>query len=109
MQTNFRGQWIKAARTSGYRQVPLDYANPNKGSATLALARLQSRSPNRKGTILTNPGRCLISILSLGDSQSLLQGGPGGSGVDFLIGRAGDLISNVTDGEFDILSALIIK
>ncbi|GJJ10319.1 hypothetical protein Clacol_004545 [Clathrus columnatus] len=67
-------------------QVPLDYANPNKGSATLALARLQSRSPNRKGTILTNPG------------------GPSGSGVSFLIERAGDLISNVTDGEFDILS-----
>ncbi|GJJ10317.1 hypothetical protein Clacol_004543 [Clathrus columnatus] len=66
--------------------VPLDYANPNKGSATLALARLQSRSPNRKGTILTNPG------------------GPSGSGVSFLIERAGDLISNVTDGEFDILS-----
>ncbi|GJJ10323.1 hypothetical protein Clacol_004549 [Clathrus columnatus] len=67
-------------------QVPLEYANPNKGTATLALARLQSRSPNRKGTILTNPG------------------GPGGSGVDFLIARAGDLISNVTDGEFDVLS-----
>ncbi|GJJ10333.1 hypothetical protein Clacol_004559 [Clathrus columnatus] len=74
------------AQTINALIVPLDYANPSEGSATLALARLRSQSPNRKGTILTNPG------------------GPSGSGVDFVIARAGDLISNVTNGEFDVLS-----
>ncbi|GJJ10350.1 hypothetical protein Clacol_004576 [Clathrus columnatus] len=78
--------WIRLEDGTKRAVVPLDYAYPQKGTATLELARLKSRSRNPKGTILTNPG------------------GPGSSGVSFLISGGGDVISNITDGEFDILS-----
>ncbi|KAF8582474.1 alpha/beta-hydrolase [Ramaria rubella] len=70
----------------GSVQVPLDYAHPEVGNATLAVARLKSNNQPRLGTIFTNPG------------------GPGGSGVEFLVSEAGTFINTVTRGHYDIVS-----
>jgi pimeloyl-ACP methyl ester carboxylesterase len=46
--------------------VPLDYEDPQAGTATIALDRLRATGSERIGTLFLNPG------------------GPGGSGVDFV-------------------------
>ncbi|KAL4866534.1 hypothetical protein BDV12DRAFT_199014 [Aspergillus spectabilis] len=66
--------------------VPLEYAYPSSGlSATIPIARYNATAPQsrRKGYLLTNPG------------------GPGSSGIDFLLNGAGEGISNITDGTYD--------
>ena len=65
--------------------VPLDYANPSLGNASLALARyLAKDKTTRLGSLLANPG------------------GPGGSGVNSIY-RAGQRISEIVDGRYDIV------
>jgi pimeloyl-ACP methyl ester carboxylesterase len=70
------------------RQVPLDYSDPDGGSAAIAMIRLHSGvphdSPDYRGPILVNPG------------------GPGGSGVD-LVARRGALLSTVVGPEYDVV------
>jgi pimeloyl-ACP methyl ester carboxylesterase len=69
--------------------VPLEYASPNNGQfAHIPLARLNATVPNyqREGPLLTNPG------------------GPGSSGIDFLLNGAGEGISTITGGFYDIIS-----
>ncbi|CEL06870.1 hypothetical protein ASPCAL10041 [Aspergillus calidoustus] len=69
--------------------VPLEYAAPNNGqSASIPLARLNATVPpsKRKGPLLTNPG------------------GPGSSGIDFLLNGAGEGLSAITGGFYDIIS-----
>ncbi|KAL4912323.1 Alpha/Beta hydrolase protein [Aspergillus aurantiobrunneus] len=69
--------------------VPLEYADPTNGSlASIPLARFNATAPksHRKGPLLTNPG------------------GPGSSGIDFLANGAGEGISNITGGLYDIVS-----
>ncbi|KAL3454273.1 hypothetical protein BJX65DRAFT_317936 [Aspergillus insuetus] len=69
--------------------VPLEYATPNSGQfASIPLARLNATVPEsqRKGPLLTNPG------------------GPGSSGIDFLLNGAGKGISTITGGFYDIIS-----
>jgi hypothetical protein len=86
-----------------FSQVPLDYAHPEVGSATLAIARLKATKQPRLGTIFTNPGK-LFSLLTPASSSLWSAGGPGEGGVLFLIERAGVLISTITQGQYDIVS-----
>ncbi|BCS18139.1 uncharacterized protein APUU_10967S [Aspergillus puulaauensis] len=69
--------------------VPLEYADPDNGNlAHIPLARFNATVPTsqRKGHLLTNPG------------------GPGSSGIDFLLNGAGEGIFNITGGFYDIVS-----
>lgn len=56
------------------------------------------------GTIFTNPGMQSPRVVEerIIDRET---GGPGNSGLQFLIGRAGKVISTITDGRYDIVSA----
>ncbi|MCU1496285.1 MAG: hypothetical protein JWM47_238 [Acidimicrobiales bacterium] len=66
-------------------KVPLDYADPDGPTITLALAMLPATDPDaRIGALITNPG------------------GPGGSGIDFL-GNDGPFNDEI-DRRFDIVS-----
>ncbi|KAJ5160594.1 uncharacterized protein N7482_007598 [Penicillium canariense] len=69
-------------------RVPLEYAEPLNGmSASIPLARYNATvvASQRKGSLLTNPG------------------GPGASGVSFVLNGAGEAISNITGGFYDII------
>ncbi|KAL4808173.1 hypothetical protein BDV18DRAFT_158285 [Aspergillus unguis] len=68
--------------------VPLEYADPLNGIAHVPIARFNATVPRsqRKGALLTNPG------------------GPGSSGIDFLLHGAGEGLSNITSGYYDIIS-----
>ncbi|KAH9483233.1 Carboxylesterase A [Psilocybe cubensis] len=70
--------------------VPLDYSNQDSGGeAVIALVRKPAVVPKDsklyRGPILFNPG------------------GPGASGVDFIIGETGDLFSTILGPEFDLI------
>ena len=66
-------------------RVPLDYANPSLGNASLSLSRYLATNKTAKlGSLLTNPG------------------GPGGSGVNYIY-RAGKRISDMVEGRYDIV------
>ncbi|RDB20278.1 hypothetical protein Hypma_012562 [Hypsizygus marmoreus] len=68
--------------------VPLNYSEPNGEEAVIALARypspLSTNSPWYRGPILINPG------------------GPGGSGVDTVVG-SGHLLSSIVGPQFDVV------
>uniref|UniRef100_A0A8H7XK85 Alpha/beta-hydrolase n=1 Tax=Psilocybe cubensis TaxID=181762 RepID=A0A8H7XK85_PSICU len=70
--------------------VPLDYANPNNEKAVIALVRKPAVVPRDsekyRGPILFNPG------------------GPGGSGVDLIMGKTADLLATIVGPEFDLVS-----
>jgi len=68
----------------GFLKVPLDYHNLSRGDATLAVARYPAIAPRRLGSIFVNPG------------------GPGASGVQFLV-SAGPVLSQMLDGKYDIV------
>jgi hypothetical protein len=71
-----------------FRQVPLDYFNPDAASAAIAMMRKHSIVPHNstkyRGPILINPG------------------GPGGSGVDLVAGW-GARLSTILGPEFDFI------
>ncbi|KAL0067808.1 hypothetical protein AAF712_005248 [Marasmius tenuissimus] len=73
----------------GHTKVPLDYDNPDRDSAVIALIRLpaevSSDSEDYLGPILFNPG------------------GPGGSGVDTAL-NSGMLLQSVLGPQFDLVS-----
>ncbi|EUC55050.1 hydrolase, putative [Rhizoctonia solani AG-3 Rhs1AP] len=73
-------------RECGTFQVPLDYADLTVGTASLAVAKLNATVSPRLGTIFVNPG------------------GPGGSGVQWVLSDVMSLILNGTGGRFDIVS-----
>ncbi|KAJ5448116.1 hypothetical protein N7445_002937 [Penicillium cf. griseofulvum] len=69
-------------------RVPLEYAEPsNQRSASIPLVRYKATvaTSQRKGSLLTNPG------------------GPGVSGASFALNGAGEAISNITGGFYDII------
>jgi len=67
-------------------RVPLDYDRPSAGTIALAVARLRATDPQRRiGSLLLNPG------------------GPGGSGVDYLIGDGPDLYTDEVRARFDLV------
>ncbi|CAE6502965.1 unnamed protein product [Rhizoctonia solani] len=73
-------------RECGRFEVPLDYANSTVGTASLAVARLNATVSPRLGTLFINPG------------------GPGGSGVEWVLSDDMLLILNGTGGQYDIVS-----
>jgi pimeloyl-ACP methyl ester carboxylesterase len=67
-------------------QVPLDYANPQGRTISLALARLPASDPaDRIGSLFINPG------------------GPGGSGVDVVLAAGPYLYGGAVQARFDIV------
>lgn len=67
-------------------RVPLDYDRPRGRRISLALARLPASEPSAKrGSIFLNPG------------------GPGGSGVDFVVGAGPFLFSEEVRRRFDLV------
>ncbi|KAL1675321.1 Alpha/Beta hydrolase protein [Schizophyllum commune] len=70
--------------TCGFFEVPMDYADGSIGTAKLAVARYPAQG-ERKGTVFINPG------------------GPGGSGVEFVLGYGPDL-STMVGGGYDVVS-----
>ncbi|KAK7047825.1 hypothetical protein VNI00_006153 [Paramarasmius palmivorus] len=72
----------------GRLQVPLDYSNPDGQSAAIALVRVKANvstdSAEYRGPILFNPG------------------GPGGSGVDFIV-QTGPILATVIGPQFDMV------
>ncbi|CAE6449331.1 hypothetical protein ACGC1H_000201 [Rhizoctonia solani] len=73
-------------RECGQFEVPLDYANSTVGTASLAVARLNATVSPRLGTLFVNPG------------------GPGESGVQWVLSDDMLLILNGTGGQYDIVS-----
>ncbi len=66
--------------------APIDWDNPQQGEITLALARLPAPAASRQGSVLLNPG------------------GPGGSGVDFVVGSGEYVATERLRDQFDIVS-----
>lgn len=67
-------------------QVPLDYDHPRGARISLALVRLPASDPaHRIGSVFVNPG------------------GPGGSGVDFVLGAGPSLFTPEVRARFDIV------
>ncbi|KAG9122808.1 hypothetical protein FRC07_000644 [Ceratobasidium sp. 392] len=73
-------------RQCGRFEVPLDYQNSNAGKASLAVARYPATSQPKLGTLFLNPG------------------GPGGSGVELILGRGAEVISLYSNGQYDLVS-----
>ncbi|KDN35450.1 hypothetical protein RSAG8_11588, partial [Rhizoctonia solani AG-8 WAC10335] len=73
-------------RECGRFEVPLDYADKKAGTASLAVARLNATVNPRLGTLFVNPG------------------GPGESGVEWVLSDDMLLILNGTGGQYDIVS-----
>jgi pimeloyl-ACP methyl ester carboxylesterase len=70
----------------GTVQVPLDYDQPNGPAISIALVRLKATDPSQRiGSLFLNPG------------------GPGGSGVDFVVFAAQFLYSPEIRARFDIV------
>jgi pimeloyl-ACP methyl ester carboxylesterase len=67
-------------------RVPLDYASPRSGNIRVSVVRLPASDPaNRLGAIFFNPG------------------GPGGSGVDFVVGAGPFLYTDELRAHFDFV------
>jgi len=66
--------------------APIDWDNPGQGDMTLALARLPAPAATRQGSVLMNPG------------------GPGASGVDFVVGSGEYAATQRLREHFDIVS-----
>ena len=70
----------------GTVQVPLDYSNPGVGAISIAVIRLPAGDPAHKiGSIFFNPG------------------GPGGSGVDLILGAGPFLYTEELRARFDLV------
>jgi pimeloyl-ACP methyl ester carboxylesterase len=67
--------------------VPLDYRQPCEGETTsIALAKVPAADPaHKRGTLFVNPG------------------GPGGSGVGFVLNGFGEALGTLLGGQFDIV------
>lgn len=67
-------------------QVPLDYDDPKGPAVSLALVRLPASDPDHRiGSVFLNPG------------------GPGGSGIDFLLGLGVDTVTPGIAERFDVI------
>ncbi|KDR74350.1 hypothetical protein GALMADRAFT_141400 [Galerina marginata CBS 339.88] len=78
-----------AGRQCARLTVPLNHSNPEGDDAVIALVRVPSafsKDPQRyRGPILINPG------------------GPGGSGVDMVLGPTGNSLSTIVGPQFDVV------
>ena len=67
-------------------EVPLDYDQPSRATTPVALARVPATDvKHRIGTVFVNPG------------------GPGGSGVGFVLDGFGESLRENLDGRFDVV------
>ncbi|WP_270040015.1 alpha/beta hydrolase [Solirubrobacter ginsenosidimutans] len=67
-------------------QVPLDYSQPRGATISIALTRLPATGPARRiGSLFLNPG------------------GPGGSGVDYVLGAGPALYTDAVRARFDLV------
>ncbi|CAE6500443.1 unnamed protein product [Rhizoctonia solani] len=80
------GSEAPSSRECSRFEVPLDWANESAGKASLAVARYKATKQPKLGTLFMNPG------------------GPGGSGVDNMLGAAAEIISEIAGGQYDIVS-----
>ncbi|CAE6509951.1 unnamed protein product [Rhizoctonia solani] len=80
------GSETSSSRECSRFEVPLDYANTGAGKASLAVARYKATKQPKLGTLFVNPG------------------GPGGSGVDLILGGNAETISKIAGGQYDIVS-----
>ncbi len=85
-------RWLPCHANAGFGfectkvQVPLDYDRPAGPKISLSLVRLPASDPtNRIGSIFINPG------------------GPGGSGVDFVLGAGPFLFGDEVRARFDLV------
>jgi pimeloyl-ACP methyl ester carboxylesterase len=70
----------------GTVQVPLDYDSPNGATISIAVTRLPATDPaHRIGSLFLNPG------------------GPGGSGVDYVVGAGPFLYTDEVRARFDLV------
>src|SRR5512139_1481058 len=70
----------------GTVQVPIDYSDPGVGAISIAMIRLPASDPaNKIGSIFFNPG------------------GPGGSGVDFILAAGPYLYTEEVRARFDLV------
>jgi len=84
--------WSPCYRDFGYPfecgtlQVPLDYRDPGRAAISLAVIRLPATNPSRRiGSLVLNPG------------------GPGGSGVDFVLFAGPFLYTDEVRAHFDLV------
>ncbi|KAG8702411.1 hypothetical protein FRC09_004743 [Ceratobasidium sp. 395] len=75
-----------STRVCGQFEVPLDYGNAAAGTASLKVIRYPAFNTPKLGTLFVNPG------------------GPGGSGVDYILGSSGTIIMTTAGGSYDIVS-----
>ncbi|KAG8698244.1 hypothetical protein FRC09_007334 [Ceratobasidium sp. 395] len=75
-----------STRLCGQFEVPLDYGNVAVGKASLKVILYPAFNTPKLGTLFVNPG------------------GPGGSGVDYILGSAGTTIMTTAGGSYDIVS-----
>ena len=87
-----KGFWQPCYREFGFPfdcaqvRVPLDYSKPNSATILIAMTRLPATDPAHKiGSIFFNPG------------------GPGGSGVDFILGAGPFLYTEEVRARFDLI------
>ncbi|CAE6378531.1 unnamed protein product [Rhizoctonia solani] len=90
-RNNPRISWAPCGNTTiprecGRFEVPLDYTDSTAGAGSLAVARLNATVTPRLGTIFLNPG------------------GPGESGVNWILSDDMLLILNGTGGQYDLVS-----
>ncbi|KAF8604272.1 alpha/beta-hydrolase [Ceratobasidium sp. AG-I] len=74
-----------APRECARFEVPLDWHNDAAGKASLVIARYKATKEPKIGTLFVNPG------------------GPGGSGVDMILGNADDIM-DAAGGRYDVVS-----
>jgi pimeloyl-ACP methyl ester carboxylesterase len=66
-------------------KVPLDHDRPGGATTDIALARVPATAAKRVGTVFVNPG------------------GPGGSGVNMVLGGFGEFLHANLEGRFDVV------
>ena len=66
-------------------EVPLDHDRPRGATTDIALARVPATASKRQGTVFVNPG------------------GPGGSGVSFVLDGFGEFLHANLKGRFDVV------
>ncbi|KAG9096104.1 hypothetical protein FRC06_009047, partial [Ceratobasidium sp. 370] len=74
-----------APRDCARFEVPLDWHDESAGKASLAVARYRATKQPKIGTLFLNPG------------------GPGGSGVDMILGNSDDVME-AAGGRYDVVS-----
>jgi pimeloyl-ACP methyl ester carboxylesterase len=83
--------------------VPKNYFNESDGIANVAFARAKGANQPAKGSIMLNPGTSSSSsTIFRSPSDACYEGGPGGSGIDYLVG-AHDRLRLIFGDDWDIV------